>query len=466
MFKRCLLIPAIVLASIYCAVVSCKKTSSDVSMYYLDTINIAGLNISQYDSIWPEYSNIEIKKGNIYLKEPLKLSPDSLHTKLYIAVNGEYKKIPLNIRCWKNDVYRLKEVNKTNNFFNRVERYYYNHFRDKSEFKRHFFNPVLLSGKNINYFVSDGILKKIDGANETELSSVTLQDPMYNQMIVDGAFGIIRSGNKIIFSDDSLSSWSEIYAGPRQIKESMFWNNQDSTLLFSQYTPGKVRNRHYILKYDYIKNNIDTVFTFYTEKEFLEKGLSPCARHIHVLTVDPYTGWIFIGTGDTDNESAIYVSENKGTSFLKIGGGAQVWRTLSFIFTKNYIYWNTDSDAPQYLSRVPRKALDKLPVNPDSIIRYPLFNSALWNTIQYGDITLMTSNVEGALYDRNRRIYGIKFNKSGDPVVYNLWEEKGDTWSSQLFPIGIDKDGLFQFYDTQNMKYRYFMLQDKNGNRL
>ena len=138
---------------------------------------------------------------------------------------------------------------------------------------------------------------------------------------------------------------------------------------------------------------------------------------------------------------------------------------LCHLFSQKIIY-NTDSDAPQYLSRVSRNALDKLPLEPSSIARYPLFNSALWNTIQYRDITLMTSNVEGAIYDENRRIYGIKFNEAGVPVVYNLWEEHGNTWSSQLFPIGIDKDGQFQFYDTQNMKYRYFILLDENGNKL
>ena len=110
--------------------------------------------------------------------------------------------------------------------------------------------------------------------------------------------------------------------------------------------------------------------------------------------------------------------------------------------------------------------MDSIPFNPDLIIRYPLFNSALWNTIQYDDITLMSSNVEGALYDNNRRIYGIKINDSGVPIVYSLWDEPDETWSSQLFPIGVDKDGQFQFYDTQNMKYRYFILLDKNGKRL
>lgn len=466
MLRRGIIVFVPVLILLYSSFAGCNKTAAEYSMYYLDTMDITSFDLSIYDSIWPEYKNIEINNGQVYLKNPFALSPDSLHTRLFIDVNGVCKEIPINIKCWKDASYTLKEVNKTNNFFKKVERYYYNHFQDSSDIGKHFFCPTLFNKDGINYYVNQGVLKKSDGDNAIDLSNISLHDAMYNQMIVKGNFGIIRSGHSIMFSDDSLRSWAEIYVGPRQIKESMFWNDKDSSLLFSQYTPGKVRNRHYILKYYYNRCAIDTVFTFYTEKEFLEHNLTPCARHIHVLTVDPYTGWIFVGTGDTDNESAIYVSKDQGISLHKVGGGAQVWRTLSFIFTKDYIYWNTDSDAPQYLSRVSRNALDKLPLEPSSIARYPLFNSALWNTIQYRDITLMTSNVEGAIYDENRRIYGIKFNEAGVPVVYNLWEEHGNTWSSQLFPIGIDKDGQFQFYDTQNMKYRYFILLDENGNKL
>lgn len=173
-----------------------------------------------------------------------------------------------------------------------------------------------------------------------------------------------------------------------------------------------------------------------------------------------------MGTGDTDEESAIYVSKDFGKTFEQIGGGSQVWRTLSFIFTIDFVFWNTDSDSPQYLSRCSRNSLNDTPVDESDIIRFPIFNSALWNTITYGDTALMSSNVEGAFYDNCRHIFGIIISPKGIPTVYNLWQEEGSKWSSQLFAIGVDSNGTFQFYDTEKHRYRYFILADKNGNKI
>lgn len=444
-----------------------KEETKNFELYYLDSLAVSSLTNAPIDCIWFDYHNITSNGKYIYLKNPLELSADSLRTNIYIKVGKNTKVVSLEIKCWKDNYYTLKEVNITNKLFHRIERYYYNHYTDSVKNFKHFYNPILLTRKGVTYFVDNGVLKKIDkNGNSTEFANIGINDPMYNQMICDGNFGFIRSGHNILMSDDSLKSWSNIYEGPRAIKESMYWNTDDSTLIFSQYTPGSVRNRHYILKYNYNTANTDTIFTFYTEKEFLENGLSPCARHIHVLTVDPYTGWLFVGTGDSDIESAIHISKDQGKTFDKLGSGAQVWRTLSFIFTPDYVFWNTDSHMPQYLSRISRNKLENLPADSADVIRFPILNSALWNTIPYGDITLMTSNVEGALYDNNRRIYGIIIDKSGIPQVYNLWQEEGNRWSSQLFPIGVTNNGIFQFYDNQNLMYRYFILLDKNGKRL
>lgn len=436
-------------------------------VFYADSIDLKS-KIENIDSVWSDYGNIIYKNGRVYLKEPIKLSSDSIHTKLHILHGGIHSIYPMNIRCWIDNEYKLEEINSTSNFLNKIRRYYYNHYKDSVEFMKYFNNPILYNDNKTTYYVSQGFLykkTKLDG--ETKISNINIIDPMYNQMIIKGKIGFIRSGNKIMMSDDSLKTWRDIYWGPRQIKESMYWRHSDSCLIFSQYTPGVERKRHYILEYKYKTDQIDTAYTFYTEKEYIESGLYPCARHIHVLTVDPFTGWLFVGTGDTDLESAIYVSKDDGQSFTRIGGGSQVWRTLSFVFTDNYILWNTDSDSPQYLSSISRSALDSpLSIDETAITRYPLFNSALWNTIPYGDITIMTSNVEGALYDNSRHIFGIKVDDKGTPTVYNLWDEHGDRWSSQLFPIGVDCDGVFQFYDTQNLKYRYFILVDKYGNKI
>lgn len=69
-------------------------------------------------------------------------------------------------------------------------------------------------------------------------------------------------------------------------------------------------------------------------------------RHIHAVQYDPYTGYIWVTTGDKDHECQISYSKDGGRTFHPIGSGSQIWRTVSLIFTKDYIYWGTDS--PNY----------------------------------------------------------------------------------------------------------------------
>jgi len=85
-----------------------------------------------------------------------------------------------------------------------------------------------------------------------------------------------------------------------------------------------------------------------------DNSILTSARHIHIVTVDPYTGHLWVGTGDEDIHSKILFSTDYGESFQILGMGSQEWRTLSIWFTKNYIYWNMDSHEPQKIFRIPR----------------------------------------------------------------------------------------------------------------
>ncbi len=446
-------------------VVSCVSEGDGVdriSFFYKDSLDISRIYKSS-DSLWTDKDNYIINDNLLYHSDYNSISIEDLHPKIY---NCRGKLVcQVDVRCWReaSEICRLEEVSNSGSihlFFMKCLKYYYRHFRDADSYNRRFHEPVLLTKNSVSYFVKRGKLysKELD-CSPKQLSDIIIEDPMYNEMIVNKNFGIIRTGHRILFSSDSLYNWTQIYEGPRNIKESMCWNDKDSSLMFSQYTPGRERTRHYILRYSYPNDKIDTLQTFYTEQEYLTQGLEPCARHIHILTVDPYTGWIFLGTGDTDVESGIYISKDNGNTFQCLGRGNQSWRTLSFIFTPNYVLWNTDSDAPQYLSQISRSELGALPVDETDVIRFPLYNSALWCTLQSNDLTIMSSNMEGAHYDNNKRIYGIKVDINGIPIVYELWKEPAQYWSDQLFPIGIDTDGIIQFYDTHDNIYRNFKLR-------
>jgi hypothetical protein len=70
-------------------------------------------------------------------------------------------------------------------------------------------------------------------------------------------------------------------------------------------------------------------------------------RHVHFVQFDPYDRTIWVGTGDANHESQIACSRDGGISFEAIGGGTQLWRAVSVIFTPAAVFWGTDIGADQ-----------------------------------------------------------------------------------------------------------------------
>ena len=66
-------------------------------------------------------------------------------------------------------------------------------------------------------------------------------------------------------------------------------------------------------------------------------------RHVHALQTDPFTGKLWVCTGDEGNEPLIGWSDDGFKSINPIGRGSQKWRACQLVFTENAIYWGTDT---------------------------------------------------------------------------------------------------------------------------
>lgn len=83
-------------------------------------------------------------------------------------------------------------------------------------------------------------------------------------------------------------------------------------------------------------------------KIVLEKELSGQInqgfKHFHCVQYDPYTGIIYAASGDDDTAAAVYVSKDNGDTFeLLHGPNEKECRLLNFAFTKDKVYWASDS---------------------------------------------------------------------------------------------------------------------------
>lgn len=442
-------------------------SNSVIDLYILDTICIDSLypQFINY-SIYPEYSNVEEKNRCLYIKDIFRLDADSIISTVRFFNDVDTFEVPIKIRCWINDKYHLEEVEepsyleKLESLSNRVQR--------KLGMSNNYQETLLLTQNDTSYLYDNRKLV-IDTKNGRKIVSEDfyLNCPEYNQLLVQGDVSFFRTGTEILMSKDKLKTWNVIYKGTQGIKESMFYNKNKKILIFTQYTPGAVRNRHYVLSYNVVSAQIDTIHTFCTLSELNQGIKMDCARHIHTLSYDSFSNKLFLGTGDEDLESGVYYADPDTLIFTKLGSGSQSWRTLQFFFEKNYIFWDTDSKFPQYISSLRREAIQNDVADLEThIVRFPLFNSALWCALKQEDMYILPTNSEGQYYDNKHRLYGIKFNTNGVPEVYNLFEEvskdNGKYVFHQLFPLGIHRDGKIWFYDTGSSLVRKFVLKKSN----
>lgn len=67
----------------------------------------------------------------------------------------------------------------------------------------------------------------------------------------------------------------------------------------------------------------------------------PGVRHVHAVQVDPYTGELWVTTGDADEECR--VGRLVDGQFEPVGGGDQRWRAVELAFTADAVLWGMDS---------------------------------------------------------------------------------------------------------------------------
>lgn len=359
------------------------------------------------------------------------INPEKMKRPFVKIINNGVEQT-IGIRCWKVNEYKLSSRKKTT--------------------KR----PLFTDTNICIYWENDFLYKQTcDGI--VKLCAYQLDDFMYSDMEYAEGWYAIRSGGIIRISSD-LQNWKEVYRGKRGIKNSMCFcgSGKNLSLLFIEYTPGVVRERHKVWKYSVLAEDLSIIKEFYTEKEHITQGLFPCARHIHVIMKDPFTGDLYVGTGDSDIESGIYCSKDNGKTFVLLFGGKQDYRALSFIFTKNAVFWNTDTHESQAIYRILRKDMAQ-----KKVTRFPLVNGALWCSLKYPvkingcDFYIMSSNSEGALFDNYNRVYGIKIDNDV-PVSYELIKKRSRTCYSQLFILGLDINNRIYFYDHEiGVTYSY-----------
>jgi len=121
--------------------------------------------------------------------------------------------------------------------------------------------------------------------------------------------------------------------GDQGIRNDGIIDINDSTVFFGEYFRNPKREKVRIFK------SINNMSSWQEVYEFKLGHI----HHIHAIQKDPYTEKLWVLTGDKDEESMIAWSNNEFKSIVQIGHGSQLWRVCQLIFTKEAVYWGTDT---------------------------------------------------------------------------------------------------------------------------
>ena len=120
-------------------------------------------------------------------------------------------------------------------------------------------------------------------------------------------------------------------------------------------------------------------------------GVNTGLKHMHCLVQDPFTNYLYMSTGDDSDGAATYYSIDLGETWVLLGSGEEKYhRYLNLIFTRQYIYYATDSFRTDmhYLYRTTRDANGVMSFS-DIVVLQDLNNRLI---ATYGTVYLPTLN--------------------------------------------------------------------------
>jgi hypothetical protein len=252
---------------------------------------------------------------------------------------------------------------------------------------------------------------------------------------------ILRSGSSIYHSLD-LASWSLEFAaavGGLRSNFDTYWDPAAALgkVILSEYSTA-TDSRHAVYVGSFQPNGESTwqtVFVFSSiEEGEADPMLLDVARHVHVSAIDPYTGDLWVGTGDTSLQSRILTARSGTNNLEVLGLGSQEWRSLAIWFSPTHIYWNMDTTESQSVWRIPRTMRDPLS----------------------GWVSITPELASGTTQP------GIRYLVTADAPNPRLPVAVGETWV-ETTPRPLDSDHRVRPLDDPAFDYREHVAELDNG---
>lgn len=128
------------------------------------------------------------------------------------------------------------------------------------------------------------------------------------------------------------------------LQGSGFCRTYAGTLLFAEYHSGSDEQR--------VWRSTDDGLTWTAVQT--QPVVTGSFRHYHAVTQDPYTRTIYLTSGDQNGECRWWTSDDDGATWDEVEGidKGQLYLALGMFFSKDHIYYGTDSVNPAALLKV------------------------------------------------------------------------------------------------------------------
>jgi len=320
----------------------------------------------------------------------------------------------------------------------------------------------LVDGKQVHFtdtnfcLVSDGLLVQVasflcdDWQNILTIpSSFVRQSQQYHSLLAR----LIRGGIHLAYPlSDKLDCWVTVAEG------FLFWVDvaskdfqpfykiprgrrplrrglciKDDHVLIGEYWGNPERTAVNIYKVHIPTGNIEIFYQFPAHS----------VRHIHTVDKDPYSNQLWVSTGDEDPECKIMLLDATTAETTLIGAGSQQWRTVSFAFRPDAVYWGTDNHlGSNEIWRYDRATAEISKIG--NVIGPVYYNSCLDDAIVFG--TTMEKG-EGQ-QDGYGRLYALDMQNE----LHEVWKAKKDRWSAHYFGYGV-----FEFAEGRAGKNKFWV---------
>lgn len=166
-------------------------------------------------------------------------------------------------------------------------------------------------------------------------------------------------------------------------------------------------------------------------------------RHIHGVFNDQYDNKIWVTTGDKDEESGIWVTDNNFKTLNKVAHGSQQVRVIQLLFTEKHVYFGSDAPSEvNFIYRLDRKTnkIEKL---------QEVGNSVFWGC-KVRDHLFFSTAVEPSKINKNKYacVWGTKDGENWKRVVSfrkDMWNRKFFQYGQILFPSGENNTDYLWF---------------------